>query len=70
MSSHRDKSGKPNRREFFKKAAAIGLGASVGGSSFWQPHQASAQITINGLHPFTGRDVRHSEQSVDARKGS
>ncbi len=46
MSSHRDKSGKPNRRDFFKKAAAIGLGATVGGSSFWQPHQASAQITI------------------------
>jgi aryl-alcohol dehydrogenase-like predicted oxidoreductase len=46
MSSHRDKSGKPNRREFFKKAAAIGLGASVGGSSLWRPHQASAQISI------------------------
>ncbi len=46
MSSHSDKSGKPNRREFFKRAAAIGLGATVGGSSFLQPHQASAQITI------------------------
>jgi predicted aldo/keto reductase-like oxidoreductase len=46
MSSQRDKSGKPNRRDFFKKAAAIGLGATVGGSSFWRPHQASAQITI------------------------
>ena len=46
MSSHRDKSGKPNRRDFFKKAAAIGLGATVGGSSLWRPHQASAQIAI------------------------
>ena len=46
MSSHEDRSGKPNRRQFFKKAAAIGLGATVGGSSFWQPHQVSAQITI------------------------
>jgi predicted aldo/keto reductase-like oxidoreductase len=46
MSSHRDKSGEPNRRDFFKKAAAIGLGATVGGSSVWRPHQASAQITI------------------------
>jgi predicted aldo/keto reductase-like oxidoreductase len=46
MSSHRDKSGKSNRRDFFKKAAAIGLGATVGGSSIWRPRQASAQITI------------------------
>jgi predicted aldo/keto reductase-like oxidoreductase len=46
MSSHRDKSGKPNRRDFFKKAAAIGLGATVGSSCFWRPHQASAQINI------------------------
>jgi len=46
MSSHRDNSGKPNRRTFFKQAAAIGLGATVGGSSIWRPHQASAQITI------------------------
>ncbi|MGW8207479.1 MAG: twin-arginine translocation signal domain-containing protein, partial [Syntrophobacteria bacterium] len=46
MSSQRDNSGKPNRRDFFKQAAAIGLGATVGGSSFLRPHQASAQITI------------------------
>jgi predicted aldo/keto reductase-like oxidoreductase len=46
MSSHRDKSGKSNRRDFFKKAAAIGLGATVGGSSIWRPRQALAQITI------------------------
>jgi predicted aldo/keto reductase-like oxidoreductase len=46
MSSHRDKSGKSNRRDFFKKAAALGLGATVGGYSFWRPREASAQITI------------------------
>ena len=46
MSSHEDRSGKPNRRQFFKKAAAIGLGATLGGSSLWRPHQAAAQITI------------------------
>jgi hypothetical protein len=46
MSSHEDRSGKPNRRQFFKKATAIGLGATLGGSSLWLPHQASAQITI------------------------
>ncbi|UCG20119.1 MAG: aldo/keto reductase [Deltaproteobacteria bacterium] len=46
MSSRRDKSGKSNRRDFFKKAAALGLGATVSGSSFWRPREASAQITI------------------------
>ncbi|UCE83663.1 MAG: aldo/keto reductase [Deltaproteobacteria bacterium] len=46
MSSHRDNSGKPNRRDFFKTAAAVGLGATVAGSSFWRPRQASAQINI------------------------
>jgi predicted aldo/keto reductase-like oxidoreductase len=46
MSSRKDKSGKPNRRDFFKKAAALGLGATVGGSSVWRPREASAQITI------------------------
>jgi len=46
MSSRKDKSSKLNRRSFFKKAAAIGLGATVGGSPLWRPGQASAQITI------------------------
>ncbi len=46
MSSHRDKCGKLNRRDFFKKTAVIGLGATMGGSSFWRPSQTSAQITI------------------------
>ncbi|NCF69231.1 MAG: twin-arginine translocation signal domain-containing protein, partial [Chloroflexi bacterium] len=46
MSSHRDKCGKLNRRDFFKKAAAIGLGATVGGSYIWRSSHASAQITI------------------------
>ncbi|MCG6918757.1 MAG: aldo/keto reductase [Deltaproteobacteria bacterium] len=46
MSSPEDKSGKPNRRDFFKRAAAIGLGATVGGSSLWRPRESWAQITI------------------------
>jgi hypothetical protein len=46
MSSHRDKDGTLNRRDFFKKTAAIGLGATVVGSPFWRPSQTSAQITI------------------------
>jgi predicted aldo/keto reductase-like oxidoreductase len=46
MSSHQNKKEVPNRRTFFKKAAAIKLGAAVGGTSFWRPHTASAQITL------------------------
>ncbi|MGD8649430.1 MAG: aldo/keto reductase [Desulfobacterales bacterium] len=46
MSSNRYKDGKLNRRDFFKKTAAFGLGATVGGTSLWQANQASAQITI------------------------
>ena len=46
MSSNSNKDGKLNRREFFKKTASIGIGATVGGSSFLGPSQTSAQITI------------------------
>jgi len=46
MPSHKDNRSRPNRRDFFRKAAAIGLGATVGGSSLWRPQQVSAQITI------------------------
>jgi len=46
MSFPRDKKGELNRRDFFKKAAAIGLGATVGGTSFWQSRQALAEITL------------------------
>ena len=46
ISSRRDKSGKLNRRSFFKKAAAIGLGVTVGGSFLWRPGKTSAKITI------------------------
>ena len=46
MSSNRNKYGKLNRRDFFRKTAAIGIGATVGGSSLLRPRQASAQITI------------------------
>jgi predicted aldo/keto reductase-like oxidoreductase len=44
MLSKKDK--KLNRRDFFKRTAALGLGVTVGGSSFWRPNQISAQITI------------------------
>jgi predicted aldo/keto reductase-like oxidoreductase len=37
---------KPSRRDFLKKAAAIGLGAAVGGTALRRPRQASAQITL------------------------
>ena len=37
---------KPNRRDFLKKAAAIGLGAAVGSNVLRRPRHASAQITI------------------------
>ena len=46
MFSNRDKNKKLNRRDFFKKTAAFGLGVTVGGSSFWRPSQTSAQIAI------------------------
>ena len=45
MPSPKDTGEKTNRRDFFRQAAAIGLGAAVGSSSFWRPHQALAQIT-------------------------
>jgi len=45
-SSRKDNRTKLNRRSFFKKAAAIGLGATVGGASLWRPGQTDAQITI------------------------
>ena len=46
MSSSCNKSEKLNRRGFFRKAAAIGLGATVGGPALLRPRQALAQITI------------------------
>jgi uncharacterized protein len=46
MLNHNKKSEQPDRRNFLKKAAAIGLGALAGSSSLWRPRQASAQITI------------------------
>lgn len=46
MSSSKDNVREPNRRDFFKKAAAIGLGATVGSSSLGRPGRALAQITL------------------------
>ena len=46
MSFDENKEDKPNRRDFLKKAAAIGLGATVGAAALGRPRQASAQITL------------------------
>jgi predicted aldo/keto reductase-like oxidoreductase len=46
MSFDEKKNDKPNRRDFLKKAAAIGLGAAVGGTALRRPRRASAQIVL------------------------
>ena len=46
MSFDENKADTTNRRDFFKKAAAIGLGTAMGGAAFLRPRQASAQITL------------------------
>src|SRR5210317_417518 len=46
MSSPGDKTAESSRRNFFKKAAAIGLGAAVSGPSLWRPRRAAAQINL------------------------
>ena len=46
MSYDKDKNDNPNRREFLKKAAAMGLGAAVGGTAFARPRRVSAQIIL------------------------
>ena len=46
MSFDGNKDDKFNRRDFLKKAAAIGLGATVGGTAIGRPHQASAQVVL------------------------
>jgi hypothetical protein len=68
MSSNRNKDGKLNRRDFFKKTAAIGLGTTVGGSSLWQLGQAFAQIAIPEApvphRPFGRSGIRVSTLSL------
>lgn len=46
MSSPTDRCEKPNRRDFFKKVVAIGLGATASGSSLWPPRQVAAQMAF------------------------
>jgi len=46
MSFDENKNDASNRRKFLKKAAAIGLGAVVGGTALRRPRQASAQIAL------------------------
>ena len=46
MSSDENKNHNTNRREFLKKAAAIGLGAAASSTALLRPRQASAQIAL------------------------
>jgi len=46
MSFDENNNDKPSRRDFLKKAAAMGLGAAVGGTALRRPRQASAQIAL------------------------
>ena len=46
MSFDENNKDKPNRRDFLKKAVAMGLGAAVGGIALRRPRQASAQIAL------------------------
>jgi hypothetical protein len=46
MSAPGDKTAESNRRDFLKKAAAIGLGAAVSGPSLWRPRRVAAQNTL------------------------
>ena len=71
MSSQRDQSAKSNRRDFFKKAAAIGFGATLGGFSFGRPRAAKAQITLPKepapVRPFGRAGVKVSSLSMGDR---
>ena len=69
MSSHPDQDPKSNRRDFFKKAAVIGLGATLGGfSSGFQPRAAEAQMMLPDepvpVRPFGRSGVKVSTLSM------
>ncbi|MGD9051562.1 MAG: aldo/keto reductase, partial [Desulfobacterales bacterium] len=69
MSSQADRDPKSNRRDFFKKAAAIGLGATIGGfSSGLRPRMAEAQMTLPDepvpVRPFGRSGVNVSALSM------
>ena len=68
MSFDKNKNNKPNRRDFLKRAAAIGLGAAVGGTAFRHPGRASAQIVIPKApmprRPFGRSDIKVSTLSL------
>jgi aryl-alcohol dehydrogenase-like predicted oxidoreductase len=65
MSSPGDKSGGLNRRDFFKKTAAIGLGASVGGTAWSRSRQALAGVTLPS-EPVPRRPFGRSGVTVSA----
>ncbi|PLX50062.1 MAG: aldo/keto reductase, partial [Desulfobacteraceae bacterium] len=68
MSFDENKNDKPNRRDFLKKAAAMGLGAVVGSTSLRRPRQASAQIVLPKApmprRPFGRSDIKVSTLSL------
>jgi predicted aldo/keto reductase-like oxidoreductase len=69
MSSHPDQEPKLDRRDFFKKAAAIGLGTTLGGlSSGFEPRAAGAQMTLPDapvpVRPFGRSGVKVSTLSM------
>lgn len=59
---------KTNRRDFLKKATAIGLGAAVGGAALRKTPSASAQIAIPNApmprRPFGRSDIKVSTLSL------
>ena len=68
MSSDAHSRDKPNRRDFLKKAVAMGLGAAVAGTDLRQPHHASAQIFLPKgrvpRRPFGRADIPVSALSL------
>ncbi len=69
MSSDRDQDPKSNRRDFFKKAAFVGLGTTLSGfSSGFQPRAAKAQMTLPDepvpVRPFGRSGVKVSTLSM------
>ena len=63
MTADRNSDDKPNRRDFLKKAAAIGWGAAVGSTVLQRPRRASAQIALPSA-PMPRRPFGRSGQMV------
>ena len=68
MSFGENNNDKSSRRDFLKKAAAMGLGTAVGGAALGRPGRASAQITLPKgqipRRPFGRSDILVSTLSL------